>query len=627
MMRKDFNPTAFHKLYRDMKTNLTDLAGKEVIIYVGMTGVGKSTTLDYHLGCEMELAPDSGLTPRYQVSAAAATTGAAIGHTSQSQTLFPASYEVEIENGRKKIVLVDSAGLSDTRGNETSLCVSFALKEISKVAHVKGIVIVLEEGGFTNQRAEGLKNVFGVVSQLTSEFTSETLAFCVTRSRFDGTDKANNPDEIKRLLLQEVKKLHDELNAQYTEDGSPQALERRNTILALELVNTTNVFLMVSLADPEKQRVARENFFAYAAQMPGIRGGLSLPMDKVMQGTLSAWGVEVALQAKELLLDRKTVHLESANAAEKLNAVSDLRDRLHEAHQALEKLNPELQHLAKKKNRLSALKMQLNQEHDKLMSQTHVTEIPLPKKESRVGGLISHQITRAAGPRFDHIEPHMGTEVLSRDAAIGSFTLSVIHKITGNEQGTSIPLGVDVIYRQGDLPEYKTELHKVVEALTNAEQRLQILTRSKKELKIKVDSLCAEVYNNATELALSVRKDDLANQLLSILNAKYEELHKTSITIEARKHEIETAVTEKMEDYQFLHEVAQHAEFLKEKLVVAEFLGLFNESFGAQSAATPASNVVPMKRSRAAFGFAAGGHHSGSGNDKKQTGFISSLQL
>src|SRR3990167_9351969 len=142
---REFNAGEFRSLHEEMKTTLEGVGGKEVIAFVGLTGAGKSTSLNFLLGDEMEKVT-GGLSTRYQVKKPNACKSAQIGHDG-SETLFPAAYEVE---GDSKTVLLDTAGLGDTRGKNVSLCISLALTHISEVAKIKGIVIVLRQSAITD---------------------------------------------------------------------------------------------------------------------------------------------------------------------------------------------------------------------------------------------------------------------------------------------------------------------------------------------------------------------------------------------------------------------------------------------------------------------------------------------
>ncbi len=130
------------------------LAEKSVVVFLGESGVGKSTVVDYLYGCKMSahIDKDTGT-----VTIEAENPPATIGDSALSHTLFPQVVDI----ADKLFSLCDSPGFRDNRGPEYEISGALVLKEIlQKVKALKGIVLLISyQSIHSDSRNTGLMKV------------------------------------------------------------------------------------------------------------------------------------------------------------------------------------------------------------------------------------------------------------------------------------------------------------------------------------------------------------------------------------------------------------------------------------------------------------------------------------
>ena len=114
------------------------LKEKSLVLFLGASGVGKSTCLNYICGCKMikETDPETGMT---YITAEDPVTE--IGEGIYSQTFCPDICDVNEET----FSLCDCPGFFDNRGTEYMLAGAVLLREtVNAAGNVKGFVVILD---------------------------------------------------------------------------------------------------------------------------------------------------------------------------------------------------------------------------------------------------------------------------------------------------------------------------------------------------------------------------------------------------------------------------------------------------------------------------------------------------
>ena len=235
--------------------------GKNLVMFMGSTGVGKSTLLNYLLGCRYDL-EGVGLERGPRLRAGSKPEYAQVGHNSAaSMTLFPQIFPVNGES----YLYCDLAGFDDTRTahtGEEALCASNNAQVLTRLSSgVKGIVLLLDRPGLESKFIViNFKNVLKTLAgmmpqdpQMAQKFLESSVFFMLTKMPI-GTTR-------EQVMMRFINPLHkvfqDDLDA-----GKPLSEEDAKVYIILELMR----------AHPEKILVP--NIFDNGQSVSLINGAL-----------------------------------------------------------------------------------------------------------------------------------------------------------------------------------------------------------------------------------------------------------------------------------------------------------------------------------------------------------------
>jgi hypothetical protein len=147
--------------------------GKEIILFIGNTGAGKSTTINYLCGCTMELiSPDDLLPPIKAIDDLVVVVkpppqGAkkevmAIGHTKESKTFMP-HIETDTETHN---TYMDCPGFLDNRGPEINIAKAFNIKNSIKKAKAVKVILLINYHSLKAERGRGLDEMLKIAYHL-----------------------------------------------------------------------------------------------------------------------------------------------------------------------------------------------------------------------------------------------------------------------------------------------------------------------------------------------------------------------------------------------------------------------------------------------------------------------------
>jgi len=141
------------------KNEIPKVKGKDLIIFLGNTGSGKSTLINYINGCTMEeTESDLGEMVIQVKKNSQIQELTKIGHTKESETFIP-----DIKIGNDGTIYVDMPGFFDNRGQEISIANSVNIKNILVNAKTVKIIVLISYHSLMNNRKNGEKELINLL--------------------------------------------------------------------------------------------------------------------------------------------------------------------------------------------------------------------------------------------------------------------------------------------------------------------------------------------------------------------------------------------------------------------------------------------------------------------------------
>jgi energy-coupling factor transporter ATP-binding protein EcfA2 len=237
---------------------------KDLVLIVGQTGSGKSTTVNYLLGYSLKRVRGGKAELELLQSL---KSYAKMGDDAESVTTHPAAYE-----GPDGFVYCDCPGFKDNRGDEQRVIVSVSTEAVvNKAKSIRAVIVVVEWGAIDSSRGEGLRDVAltlgslfnpkgqrsnpSVVSNNNNDLKLEkSILFVITKANVQDVDHGYCMEKINGLLEAETKRLKEEeskLNSLQNilfEKNQPEktieSLVQKCSILTLMQKNRENIVLV-----------------------------------------------------------------------------------------------------------------------------------------------------------------------------------------------------------------------------------------------------------------------------------------------------------------------------------------------------------------------------------------------
>ena len=188
--------------------NAASATDKEVVLVLGNTGVGKSTAVNYLMGCEMKLVKPSELGlegPKKVVVVdpeSICPEVMPIGHGSQSRTFMP---QIVLDADDSNQAYCDCPGFSDNRGAEINLANAINTRRVLQQATGVKAVFLVSYYGLHDDRGAGVMamehmcyQMFGGVDNLRRHQDSVLLG--ITKAPFYEGDKSLTRSMVQELL-------------------------------------------------------------------------------------------------------------------------------------------------------------------------------------------------------------------------------------------------------------------------------------------------------------------------------------------------------------------------------------------------------------------------------------------
>ncbi len=161
------------------KQRAAEARGKDLVVFLGNTGSGKSTTINYLAGCEMEYVDMEEIGLEGEGEIARVREGSVkkplmqIGHQNKSMTFMPTlvtdKTEVEQADGSKQeyeLHYCDSPGFWDNRGPEINIANAVNIREVVRAARSIKIMLLLNYYSLKADRSRGLQDTYRILRDM-----------------------------------------------------------------------------------------------------------------------------------------------------------------------------------------------------------------------------------------------------------------------------------------------------------------------------------------------------------------------------------------------------------------------------------------------------------------------------
>jgi energy-coupling factor transporter ATP-binding protein EcfA2 len=157
---------------------INEIKGKDLILFIGNTGSGKSTTISYLLGADLEYFYNKAGDQVVRVKSESSSSempiiGQSLG---ESETLYTRGYYLPAQyNLPSSVIVTDCPGFRDTRGGHYELCTNLSIDQtIKQCASIKAIVIAVPIQAFQLDRSNPILNLIeSVIERFNEVFNAD----------------------------------------------------------------------------------------------------------------------------------------------------------------------------------------------------------------------------------------------------------------------------------------------------------------------------------------------------------------------------------------------------------------------------------------------------------------------
>ena len=160
-------------------------AGKQQVLFIGKTGAGKSTLINYLMGTRYCLGRKR--FKRY-AKVISGNEVARVGHRTTSETLYPQTFS----KPGLGFSYCDLAGFGENRGGEEGICAACGPQMLTNVSSgIKGIILVLDFPSFESSRGAHFREMMALLSKIVrqeDQVMADNVYFVITKIPVDLND-------------------------------------------------------------------------------------------------------------------------------------------------------------------------------------------------------------------------------------------------------------------------------------------------------------------------------------------------------------------------------------------------------------------------------------------------------
>lgn len=575
-----FDPQVFfEKYYPDVQKGLEIIragsageAKARVWLLVGLSGAGKSTALNGLLGHEMRVENPHALKLKYKL-AADDVAGAVIGHAG-SETSIPAIYNIE----GKTVVIGDTPGLGDNRSDTIAVSNATSLAQISEVANIQGVSVVISITDFQEARGDRLCKLFALLPTLLPEFDANDIAFCVsdrglTTENFEAKKQAILDSAAEAITMMQGLLLSDDTSE---DNKKGYAL----AIAALKKMTMGNLFLMGGWENRVVQEKIREELFSYMNPERCAKK-INFVLEKTAKNSFLQWADQVAQSAKESLDAKRQL----INALQELNKKEKTFPTLLDKLQAIEMVRDISPDFAIVRARLPQLQAELHELESKRALPCEVSfahPVLLPQAGSGVSVLYAKEVVVDNVPFFSACTALENTRILEEDREAGRIRFRVdcqLDPAEPDESALQTRGGVVVRTQYSHLDEYKSAHNRLTQEITDLKTVLVLIEEDYRKQRQFAEKCRVEIVAALKTLDITVEDLNNIEQIRAALEKAQFQNHQVLTEGMDRLNDVNNFIEQHRQHFDLVYQVTRYASYHTESRALGQFLGQYEAAF------------------------------------------------
>ena len=316
------------QLLSKAETHTQLMRNKDIVAFFGSTGSGKSTSVNYFIGQELEIKKndfgDNVVTLVQNGTGSTAKIGGSIG---TSETIYSEGLPF-LQEARhpddpvypklQNAVLCDNPGFHDTRGSDYEICTNMSIDRAMQAAKcIRAVVLVMPYETFTLDRANPVVSIAALIQERFPDiFTTHQDSFYILITKC--SDEGQKGEAFKKRLAQHVREEQEQIKKMVEYDPTQIALdflkERMKIFKSLQLMFASGHIHFISVEDAFDRDEILEQYLSskgvpiqgYQMAMEG--GDMREKFTGQMSMSANTWKLILSKNFEDLPADLENTH-------------------------------------------------------------------------------------------------------------------------------------------------------------------------------------------------------------------------------------------------------------------------------------------------------------------------------
>ncbi|CAG9315973.1 unnamed protein product [Blepharisma stoltei] len=177
-----------------------NLEKKDIILLIGFTGTGKSTTTHFLCGSEMKRVLEDNVTHiKFEAIKNPLLKNVTISSRAESETRYISIIPININSPQDAAFICDTPGLMDTNGAEVDIANTIGIVEcVRKCKSVRPLILISSKA--EGDRFEGIKKLAHTLARLVPNFDKYSRSFTYAFTKYSPEDVKNIHGTVKNAI-------------------------------------------------------------------------------------------------------------------------------------------------------------------------------------------------------------------------------------------------------------------------------------------------------------------------------------------------------------------------------------------------------------------------------------------